>query len=324
MNSTHVAVLRGGPSTEHEISMQSGAGVLSALKNASYTTKDVTISKAGEWLVDGYSKTPDQALSDIDVVFIALHGQYGEDGTVQRILDRLAIPYTGSGALASGIAMNKALTKDTLKEHGIAMAKHMRISSNKGNYLPVAQTLPELLQFPCIVKPLTGGSSIDTQIVGNIQELISVLQNLFGKYEEVLVEELVVGKEATVGIVERFRDHEYYRLPEIEIVPPSEKSFFDAEVKYNGKTEEICPGRFSKTEKEKLATAAELIHRVLNLTHYSRSDFIIKDGVPYFLEVNTLPGLTAESLLPKSFEAVGSSYSELVTHLVNLAISTRR
>ena len=123
-----------------------------------------------------------------------------------------------------------------------------------------------------------------------------------------------------MGILENFRNTRYYVLPEVEIVPPADNKFFSAEVKYNGATNEIVPGRFSRTEKQALANAAALIHQALNLQQYSRSDFIVANDGIYFLEVNTLPGLTSESLFPKSVNAVGSNYNELVKHLVETAV----
>ena len=320
MNVTNVAVLRGGPSTEYDVSMQTGAGVLNALADSKIKTKDIVISRNGDWLLDGFHKTPEHALFGVDVVFIALHGEYGEDGTVQRLLDRFCIPYTGTGAYASAIAMNKELTKDHLKDSGIKTARHMRIT-RKGvtDASQTARNINELFGTKYIVKPTFGGSSIGTKIANNPHELGVVIADLLKDHDDLMVEEYVTGKEATVGILENYRDKELYDLPVIEIVPPAGSDFFEADVKYSGTTEEICPGRFGKEEKETLAKAAQLVHQTLNLRHYSRSDFIVSDDGIYFLEVNTLPGLTAESLFPKSIEAVGGSYTDLVQHLIEQA-----
>lgn len=328
-----VAVLRGGPSSEYEFSMLTGAGVLSALSESPYATKDIIISKKGEWLVKGFVKSPEQALMDIDVVFIALHGAYGEDGTVQRILERLAIPYTGSGSYASAIAMNKLHTKDFLKKHtdAIKMAPHMKITKEGTSNVPkLVHTITEMFGPEYVIKPISGGSSVGTKVVAQGDLLKEVIASLETD-PEILIEQRIKGREATVGILENFRDQRYYQLPEIEIVPPQGASFFSADVKYTGETEEICPGRFSKSEKKELLETALLVHTALGLRQYSRSDFIVAENLPatsalagqaggvYFLEVNTLPGLTAESLFPKSIAAVGSSYKELVTHLLETA-----
>jgi len=320
MNIASVAVLRGGPSVEHAVSMKTGAGVLAALKASGVITKDITITKTGQWLCEGFVRKPEDTLCGIDVVFIALHGAYGEDGTVQRILERLSIPYTGSSAYASAIAMNKELTKNQLQAFGVKTPKHLRVKREQTtNPFATAIEIGALFGSRYIVKPTSGGSSIGTQIAHNVPELGTVLRDLLAENEDLLVEEYIEGKEATVGILENYRDQAVYVLPVIEIVPPTSSGFFAADVKYSGVTEEICPGRFKKEEKEELSRIAKLVHQEIGLRHYSRSDFILGNDGIYFLEVNTLPGLTEESLFPKSIAAVGGSYNELVNHLITLA-----
>lgn len=315
-----VAVLRGGPSEEYAVSMETGSAVLRALKALGYKHKDVTITKKGDWLEGGFVKTPDQALEAVDVVFLALHGVYGEDGQVQRILERKNIPFTGSRALSSGIAFNKELTKHTLKPHGINMPKHRRVSRVELDRL--REEIPVIfsdLGAELFVKPIANGSSLGAAYVPNHDTLYRVLNDLLSTYEHVLVEEFIRGKEATVAVLENFRNQPLYVLPVVEIIPPNGTPLFSHADKYNGTTQEIVPGRFSYHEKSKLAEAAELVHRVIDCKHYSRSDFIVKNGEVYFLEVNTLPGLTAESLFPKAAQAVGLEYNHLIEHLINSA-----
>jgi D-alanine-D-alanine ligase len=316
-----VAVLRGGPSTEYDVSLQTGAGVISALGDSSYIAKDVIITKNAEWLVEGFVKAPEQALIDVDVVFLALHGSYGEDGTVQRLLERLHIPYTGSGSYASGIAINKVATKEHIKrgaEH-VRLAPHIRVTRDGVSDLrQLVHSITTLFGPEYVVKPNDGGSSINTSIVDRL-ELYKAIDETLSSHESLIVEKRIQGREATVGILENFRGQRFYQLPEIEIVPPSHANFFSADVKYTGETQELCPGRFSKKEKQTLLDTALLVHQTLGLRQYSRSDFIVADDGVYFLEVNTLPGLTAESLFPKSMDAIGSSYKELVLHLLDTA-----
>lgn len=320
MNVHTVAVLRGGPSDEYAISMQTGSGVLAALVDTPIQTKDIVITRSGQWLCDGYEKQPEQALYGVDVVFIALHGAYGEDGTVQRLLERLSIPYTGSGPYASALAMNKVVAKDHLKDLGIKMARHSRVT-REGVHDPfvTAEGISRLFGPRYVVKPVAGGSSIGTSIADNAQMLGKILRETLEHHDDLIVEELIEGREATVGVLENYRNESRYKMPVIEIVPPKEAKFFAAEVKYTGETEEICPGRFNKAEKEALASAAELVHKTLALRHYSRSDFIVADSGIYFLEVNTLPGFTPQSLFPKAMEAVGGTFPELVLHLITQA-----
>lgn len=320
MKNLRVAVLRGGPSEEYDVSLQTGRGVLDSLSRRGTSVIDVLVNKQGEWNINGFIRRPEEALAGVDVVFIALHGSYGEDGTVQRILDRVGVAYTGSRAYPSAIALNKILTKDVLRPVGVRMPAHLRVSAAGTDIRRVAATIESLFGPSYVVKPITGGSSIGTVIAHGVHELIRALQIALATREDVMVEELINGREATVGVVEGLRGQDHYVLPTIEIVPPAAHGFFDYEVKYNGQTEEICPGRFSEAEKNKLSEAALGAHRLLGLSQYSRSDFIVdKKGDIYFLETNTLPGLTKESLIPKALSAVGHSYDDFIWHLVNTA-----
>lgn len=320
MKCTQVAVLRGGPSSEYDVSLKTGAGVIAALMDSPVCIRDIIITKAGEWMIGGFVKSPKEALTGIDVAFIALHGAYGEDGGVQRVLERFGVPYTGSGPYASALAMNKALTKDFLKRHGIKMPQHIKLTRDGvADIRQTAHSIERLFGPEYVVKPVSGGSSIDTAMVRGGSELVSALQDVLSRVDAVLVEERVVGREATVGVLDRYRHAPHYVLPAIEIVPPAKSQFFSHDVKYNGETEEICPGRFTPAERDELLRTAGAVHRLMGLRHYSRSDFMLgKDGI-YFLEVNTLPGLTEQSLFPKAMEAVGGSYRELVHHLLRLA-----
>jgi len=318
--SKRVAVLRGGPSEEYAISMETGRGVLSALQQLDYSHKDIVITKKGEWLENGYIRSPEQTLEAIDVVFVALHGTYGEDGQVQRILERKRIPFTGSRALSSAIAFNKELTKHTLAPLGVKMPRHRRLKRSEFQLtedsiaLLFAEIGPELF-----IKPVSSGSSLGARYVPNEDILKIALADLFVDYETILVEEYIRGREATVGVLSDFRSEEAYVLPVIEIVPPAGDPFFSHENKYNGTAQEIIPGRFSYHEKAELGRIASLVHDTIDCRHYSRSDFIVRDREVYFLEVNTLPGLTGQSLFPKAAEAVGLSYINLVKHLVETA-----
>ena len=320
-----VAVLRGGPSEEYEISMNTGAGVLGALADASYSVEDIVISKKGEWLKNGIVKEPKDALAATDVVFIALHGAYGEDGTVQRILERFSIPYTGSGPYASALAMNKLFAKEQLKKHGVTMAPHMRVTKDSKDDLGrIVHTITDLFGPEYVVKPIAGGSSIGTRMANSPRTLIAAIESAFETHDDLLVEQRIHGREATCGVLENFREKTLYRLPSIEIVPPKEADYFAAEVKYTGETEEICPSRFNRAQKEQLEALAELIHHSLELAQYSRSDFIVADDDIYFLEVNTLPGLTEHSLVPKSLAAVGCTYKDFIEHLLSDALTRKR
>ncbi|MCA9354420.1 MAG: D-alanine--D-alanine ligase [Candidatus Kaiserbacteria bacterium] len=315
-----VAVLRGGPSEEYAVSMETGKGVLNALRGLQYPTRDIVITRQGEWLYDGIVRTPQQLLEGIDVVFIALHGHYGEDGQVQRILERNNIPFTGSRSLPSAIAFNKELTKRTLQSHGIAMPRHRRFGREEVDN--IAEAVPQIVSDigkELFVKPIASGSSVGAYYVPNQERLHTVLEELLQQHEQVLIEEFIRGREATVGVLNDFRNESLYILPVVEIVPPNGKPLFSYDDKYNGQTEEIVPGRFTYHEKSKLGEIAALVHDVIECQNYSRSDFIVRNGEVYFLEVNTLPGLTSESLFPKAAAAIGLEYPQLIQHLVETA-----
>ncbi|MEK7609512.1 MAG: D-alanine--D-alanine ligase [Patescibacteria group bacterium] len=319
-----VGVLRGGPSNEYEVSLNSGATVLSVIRkhfDHKYQPRDVFIDRQGIWHIDGLQVLPKDLGTKIDVAFNALHGAYGEDGKVQALLEAHGIPFTGSGSLGSALGMNKILAKKIFADHGIKSPFSKEILSDvfNKNDEATARELFNTFILPAVVKPSSSGSSVGVSVVKSFGELMPAL-NLAAKHGEVImIEEFIPGIEATCGVVEDFRGSKLYALPPVEIRPQG--GFFDYEAKYHSKSEEIVPATFSESIKKSLEELAGKIHRALGLRHYSRSDFIIhpRRGV-YVLEVNTLPGLTIESLLPKSLRAVGSDVHELVGHLIDLAL----
>ena len=315
-----VAVLRGGPSEEYSVSMNTGRAVLSALQKLDYPFKDIVITKKGEWLDNGFTKQPEKALDAIDVVFIAIHGQYGEDGQVQRILERKKVPYVGTRALPSAIAFNKELTKHTLLPYGVKMPRHRRVNREELDRL--SEEIPHIFEEigrELFVKPVASGSSVGARHIPHPEALRSALTELLEQYEQVLVEEYIRGKEATVGVLDDFRNEAHYALPVVEIVPPRNAVFYDTKNKYDGTTDHVCPGRFTYHEKANMEETARLVHKVIGCTHLSRSDFLVKDGEIYFLEVNTLPGFTEHSNYPYAAAEVGLEFPELVRHLVESA-----
>ncbi|MBI5133870.1 MAG: D-alanine--D-alanine ligase [Candidatus Taylorbacteria bacterium] len=321
---TRVAVLRGGPSSEYEVSLQSGDTVLKSLPEK-YQGIDVFISKEGIWHVHGIEKSPADALKHADVAFVALHGQFGEDGKVQRILEHLGIPFTGSKAFAAAIAMNKHHAKTALKglKGKVRLAAH-KAFSREDILARGAHAIFREIPHPSIVKPNSAGSSLGVNIVRNFFDLEFALEKALEHSDTVIIEELIEGREATCGVLDGFRGEAHYALPSIEIIPRKLSPFFDYIAKYSGKSEEVCPGNFDEKVKCEIEEAAKAVHKELGLRHYSRSDFMIhpKRGV-FFLEVNSLPGLTPESLLPKSLRAVGSSLPEFLDHVISLSLKKR-
>ena len=328
-----VGVIRGGPSAEYDISLATGERILSVLRAEPlyniYETIDILISKDGLWHSKGFEVEPERIARNVDVVINAMHGAYGEDGKVQQLLDNLHIPYTGSGAFASALGMNKGLSKDEFHRMGIRTPRHILFHSYDvnldGNITEYshrkAREAWEFLPPPWIVKPVFGGSSLGIYVCKKFEDLENAFLLGANTHTAVLVEEMIEGKEASVSVIENFRGKELYTPPPIEIRLEDGKKCFDYESKYDGSMHLICPGKFARDDIMELERMAKLIHKEMNLRHYSQSDFIVspKKGI-YALEVNTLPGLTLHSLFPRSIEDVGSSMSEFVDHIINLAL----
>ncbi len=325
-----VGVMRGGVSLEYPISIQTGGAVLSALREKlsdKYKPVDILIDTEGALHVNGRPVTAEKLRESVDVIWNGLHGLYGEDGKIQQLLESLGVPYTGSGPLASALSMHKINTKQAIQHLGIKTPSHFMVAhynevfdGSREEYANrKSREVYEKMSPPWVLKPVSGGSSIATFLARTIHELYDAFLNLSQLSDDILIEEYIEGREATVGIIDRFRNDRHYAFLPIEIVKP--KGIWDYEGKYSGETQEISPGRFTHEERKQLEDLARAVHAALDLRHYSRSDFIIhpKRGI-YFLEVNALPGLTSESLFPKMITSVGSSFPEFVDHVLTLAI----
>lgn len=323
MTTLRVGVLRGGPSHEYDVSLRTGAHILENLSLEKYRPLDIFIDKKGEWHVGGMPLTPAKALEHIDVALIAMHGEYGEDGTVQKILEQFGVPYTGSASYPSSISFNKHLAKELAKKTGVKMAPHIIVDITNDlerRITEIFRTFPH----PTVVKPLAAGSSHGVSIVHSFEDLRGALAKAFEISPKAIIEQYMRGREATCGVIDNFRGEDVYALLPIEIIPPKQAGFFSYEAKYDESSQEICPGNFSAEEKAELQSAAKAIHQALGLRHYSRSDFIVTPRGIYFLEVNTLPGLAPECLVPKSLDAIGCSMSDFLDHLVSLAIGKQK
>jgi D-alanine-D-alanine ligase len=302
-----IGVLRGGPSNGYDMSLQTGANVLKQLATT-HTPVDIFISKDGKWHMNGVERAPERILKNIDVVFNALHGTYGEDGQVQEILNHHGVPYTGSDRYASAIAMNKWITKERAILAGIKTPLSMLVRETD----PLSTKAKEIfntIPHPLIVKPACGGSSLGIQKVDSYSELLSALEQTLALHGSAVVEEFIVGREATCGVIDNFRGEKLYSLPPVELTS------------FNGKSDEICPGNFTEKEKKEIERVAKMIHDKLGLRHYSQSDFVVspRRGV-YFLETKTLPNLTEDSHILKSLKAVGVEIKDFLHHILHLTI----
>ena len=294
-----VAVLMGGRSSEREISLKTGRAVLNALKSKGYDAEPVDPAESS--FIDDLRK--------FDVAFIALHGRYGEDGTVQGLLELLGIPYTGSGVLASALALNKVHSKIVFEKFAVPTAPYTFFDTDN-----IPEDSP--LGYPVVVKPASEGSSIGTSFVHSREEFKKAIEVAFRYDQVVLVEKMLSGKELTVGIVGGKVPR---ALPVVEIVPSSE--FFDYEAKYiPGKTEYLVPAPISQDQATVLQEVALKAHTALGCFGVSRVDIIWDDRLgPQVLEVNTIPGMTETSLLPKAARAAGINFPDLVELILKSA-----
>ncbi|HVM58763.1 MAG TPA: D-alanine--D-alanine ligase [Candidatus Paceibacterota bacterium] len=317
---TVVGVLRGGVSSEHEVSLRSGATMLANLSPERYDARDIYIDKQGVWHDRGKPSTPERILRQIDVALLPLHGEYGENGDLQRLLERFSVPYAGADSFHAYLAMHKLMAKMKAKEHGVATPDFRYVESGTGADDIVREVVRSFLQ-PVVVKPVDSGSSVGVQMAAGFSPILDAVQAIFAQGSRgVLIEERIRGKEATVGVVDDLRGQAQYALPVIEIVPP-ENDFFSYESKYNGASQEIVPGRFSRVETEELQRLAKVMHRALGQRHYSRSDFMVTPRKIYYLETNSAAavGMTSESLLPKALAAVGIPLANFLEHVIGLA-----
>ncbi len=301
-----VAVLVGGPSSEHEISLRSGAMVAKFLNRKKYEVKMIKISKTGKWPI-----TFQKFRERFDVAFNALHGEYGEDGTLQRILDRESIRYTGSGLRASEIGMNKIKSFTVFSKHKLETSPYCVVTNFPNAVIP-----PSCLGFPAVIKPANRGSSVGMSIVERLPELPDALKRCFKTSNVCIIQSYIRGIELTCGVIEIAGKS--IVLPPTEIVPIT-RTFFDYHAKYTpGATKEITPARIPKALEKKVMRAALVAHKSIGASGYSRSDFIFgEDKKLYILEINTLPGLTRESLLPKAAKVAGIPFPKLLDCIID-------
>ena len=321
MSGHKVAVLMGGRSSEHDISMKTGGQVVDALPGA----VSVVIDKAGDWVFDGDRTTSlgaaiDRLKATADVVFVALHGPFGEDGTVQGLLDAAGIPYTGSGVLGSALAMDKVRSKRVYESVGLPTPTYVAI--DRWDWAHSKASLLESVPVPCVLKPAASGSSVGVSFSDEVGDAETKIDALLADVELVLAEARIDGAEFSCGVLSVDSESKLFALPVIEIIPDRSKyAYFDYEAKYTpGATQEITPARIDEVLTKRIQDLAVAAHRALGCRDFSRTDFLLDAaGAPTLLETNTIPGLTAESLLPKSAKAAGIEFSKLVSILVDNA-----
>ena len=340
----NIVVLAGGISTERDVSLISGKMIYGAVKRKGHKAilLDVFLGYEGDisnifekeidWeaQVTGIKETnpdieavkklrPDykknffgpnviKLCQSADVVFMALHGENGENGKIQACFDLMGITYTGTDYVSSALSMDKGLTKDIFRQYGIPCPEGIRLKKGEAD--------PKSVPFPCIVKASCGGSSVGVSIAGNEEEYEAAKKEAYKYDEEAIIEQYIEGREFSVGVLDG------KALPIIEIAPL--QGFYDYKNKYQaGSTIETCPAVLPEDKTKKMQNYAEMAFKALRLKNYARMDFMMgKDGSLYCLEANTLPGMTPTSLLPQEAAAIGISYEDLCEKLI--AISLRK
>jgi D-alanine-D-alanine ligase len=351
MRKIKLAIIFGGKSQEHEISLKSSQEVIKALDKEKYDITLVAITKEGRWLVgekgqaylqrnlpnaeteggvaieqaknlassdgeNGLSKLSDGEKSPFDVVLPIGHGAFLEDGKLQGMLEMLGLPYVFSGTLASALAMNKQKTKLVAKSVGLKVAKEIVLKKGKKYF---EKKIIAKLNFPIVIKPIESGSSVGMNIARAEKALTVGIEKAFEYSEEVMLEQFISGREFTVAVLGNKKPK---ALPVIEIIPKTSE-FFDYAAKYQaGGSEEICPADIPEKIRKKVQKDAVKIFQALDCKDLARADFIWsdKDDKLYFLEINTIPGMTSASLAPKAAKTAGLGFPQFLDRLIKEAI----
>jgi D-alanine-D-alanine ligase len=317
VSTKRVAVLKGGPSLERQVSLRSAARVEDALEQLGHEVVPIDVDRE---LVQRLRE------SDADVAFVALHGRGGEDGTVQEILEIVGMPYTGSGVPACIRSMDKVLTKHLLVEQGLPTPEFFAFNETAFRQVGAAEALPaieEQLGFPIVIKPAAQGSALGIRFARTPQDVPEALIAAFSYDDKVLLERYVDGRELAAGLLEQ--DGHVRALPVVEALP-KEEYFFDFEARYEiGKTDFVCPAELPAAVTKRVQEIAEAVYRVLGCYGFARVDMILsKEGELQVLEGQAIPGLTETSLLPQAAEAAGLSFEQLIELIIEQALARPR
>jgi len=316
----NIAVFMGGYSSEVNISLNSGAVVCDALDKSKYNVYPVHILKEGWFFVsetatktpidkgDFSFETPEGKIIP-DAVFNTVHGTPGEDGYLAAYFELLGIPQTSTGFYEAALSFNKRDCLSVLKNFGVKCAKSYY--HNEGAPIDMPNVI-KTVGLPCFVKPNRAGSSFGVSKVNTIEEFAPALEAAFKEDKEIIIETALVGTEVSVGTYNNCGNVKVFNPTEIV----SENDFFDYQAKYEGKSQEITPARISEEETQKVQAEAKRIFSLLNMKGICRSDFIIQDGEPYFIEINTTPGLSNESIIPKQVRDAGMDLGEFFSELI--------
>ncbi|MYL28593.1 MULTISPECIES: D-alanine--D-alanine ligase [Halobacillus] len=304
-----IAVLYGGTSGEREVSLSTGKGIIQALENKGHEVTAIDFSP---------DKLDQVTALDVDLVFIGLHGRFGEDGRIQGLLDMKGLPYVGSGVLASALAMDKAKSKQIFSRNGLNTAESAVFDvTDESRWSMIEGTIKQQFQLPFVIKPNQEGSTLGLTIVKDEADIAGAVRTAAQSDSMILVEDYVKGREVTVPVMGHRGEEK--ALPVIEIIPKND--YYDFDSKYQpGGSEHIVPAELPADITARLQEDAVRAHQLLGCEVYSRVDFIINDKhEPVILEVNTLPGMTPTSLFPDAAAEIGLSYDDLIQSFVDLS-----
>ncbi len=321
----NIAIVMGGYSSEVDISLNSGTIVYQHLNRTKYTPYSVHILKEKwvyvddekkEYTIDknDFSTTVDHEKIVFDCVFNAIHGTPGEDGTLLAYFDLIGMKHTSAPFYQMALTFNKRDTLSVVKHCGIQTAKSIYL--NKGDAIDTSKII-NTVGLPCFIKPNNAGSSFGISKAYNAHEISKGIEKAYTEDTAILIESFLDGTEVSVGVIEYKGNITVLPITEIS----TENDFFDYEAKYEGKSEEITPARISEAEANKVREIAKKVYKVLNMTGFSRSEYIFVNGEPHFLEINTVPGLTAESILPQQANQANISLSDLFDNAIEMALN---
>ena len=327
MNKKHIAVVMGGYSSEFEISLNSGKVVCDFLDKEKYHIYPIYVLIEGWFFTSknganheinkaNFSFSNGKETIIPDAIFNTIHGTPGEDGYLQAYLNLIDIPQTSCDYYPAALSFNKRDCLSVLKGFGIKCANSYYV--NNGVHFSEEDIILKV-GLPCFVKPNRAGSSFGISKVHSLEELKPAIEKAFKEDSEIIIETAIIGTEVSVGVFNI--GSQVTVLPPTEIV--SENDYFDYEAKYLGKSQEITPARISETETKKVKFLAKEIYRLLNMKGITRSDFIIQDGIPYFIEINTNPGLSVESIVPKQVKEAGMTLTEFFDILIQNVLTNK-
>lgn len=321
MHQTTVGVLRGGPSRKHAASLKSGHAILSHMSAERFTARDIYIDQYGIWHDRGLPTTPGRILSTIDIAVTTLHGAYGQDGEVQKILEQFGVPYTGADSFHSFHSGHVLLAKEQAIRAGISSPRY-RFADRHGDAERLVREAVRAFLQPVVVKSADTDSSEGVFLVNGYKPVLDAVTKLFNEGARgVLVEEYIQGKEVNVGIIEGLRGEDLYALPPMEIIFDENNGRLTG--KLSNRQQSVSLARLPRDMQEKLMAEARTLHQALGQRHYSCSDFIVSNKGTYFIKTTSASGvdMTEESRIPQSLAAVGVKVRDFLEHVIDRALA---